>query len=47
MLAPRALEQIGLLALLTEDGDDEVCGTAEATLATIPKRVGGAVPRPV
>lgn len=37
MLAPRALEQIGLLALLTEDGDDEVCRTAEATLAAIPK----------
>ena len=36
MLAPRALEQIGLLALLTEDGDDEVCRTAEATLAAIP-----------
>jgi hypothetical protein len=36
MLAPRALEQIGLLALLTEDGDDEVRRTAEATLAAIP-----------
>jgi hypothetical protein len=37
MLAPRALEQIGLLALLTDDGDDEICRTAEATLAAIPK----------
>ena len=36
MLAPRALEQIGLLALLTEDGDEEVHRTAEATLAAIP-----------
>ena len=37
MLAPLALEQIGLLALLTGDGDDEICRTAEATLAAIPK----------
>ena len=35
-LAPRALEQIGLLAMLTEDGDAEVRRTAEATLAAIP-----------
>jgi hypothetical protein len=35
-LAPRALEQVGLLALLTEDGDDDVRRTAEATLAAIP-----------
>jgi len=35
-LAPRALEQIGLLALLTDDGDAEVREKAEATLATIP-----------
>jgi hypothetical protein len=35
-LAPRALEQVGLLALLTDDGDDEVRRTAEATLAAIP-----------
>ena len=35
-LAPRALEQIALLALLTEDADAEVRGTAEATLAVIP-----------
>jgi hypothetical protein len=36
MLAPRALEQIGLLAMLTDDGDEEVRRTAEATLAAIP-----------
>jgi hypothetical protein len=35
-LAPRAHEQIGLLAILTEDADAEVRGTAEATLAQIP-----------
>ena len=35
-LAPRALEQLALLALLTEDADAEVRGTAEATLAVIP-----------
>jgi hypothetical protein len=35
-LAPRALEQVGLLAILTEDGDAEVRATAEATLAKIP-----------
>ena len=35
-LAPRALEQLSLLALLTEDADAEVRGTAEATLAVIP-----------
>ena len=35
-LAPRALEQIGLLAILTEDGDAEVRSAAEATLAKIP-----------
>ena len=36
-LAPRALEQIGLLALLTDDGDDDVRRAAEATLAAIPQ----------
>jgi hypothetical protein len=36
-LAPRALEQVALLAILTQDGDSEVCATAEATLAAIPK----------
>jgi hypothetical protein len=35
-LAPRALEQIGLLALLTEDADDEVRRKAEQTIAVIP-----------
>jgi hypothetical protein len=35
-LAPRAHEQIALLALLTEDADPEVRGTAETTLAQIP-----------
>lgn len=35
-LAPRALEQIGLLALLTEDGDADVRTAAESTLAAIP-----------
>jgi hypothetical protein len=35
-LAPRALEQVALLAMLTEDGDAEVRGAAEATLASIP-----------
>ena len=35
-LAPRAHEQLALLALLTEDGDPEVRGAAEATLAAIP-----------
>jgi hypothetical protein len=35
-LAPRALEQLALLALLTEDGDPEIRGAAEATLAMIP-----------
>jgi len=36
VLAPRALEQIGLLAMLTDDGDAEVRELAEATLAAIP-----------
>ena len=35
-LAPRALEQIALLALLTTDGDADVKSAAEATLASIP-----------
>jgi hypothetical protein len=35
-IAPRALEQIALLAILTEDGDTEVRAAAEATLAAIP-----------
>lgn len=36
-LAPRALEQVALLAMLTDDGDVEVRETAERTLAAIPK----------
>ena len=36
-LAPRALEQVGLLAMLTDDADVEVRETAERTLAAIPK----------
>ena len=35
-LAPRALDQIGLLAMLTDDADEEVRATAEKTLAVIP-----------
>jgi hypothetical protein len=35
-LAPRAHEQVALLAILTEDGDPEVRGAAEATIAGIP-----------
>jgi hypothetical protein len=35
-LAPRAIEQIALLALLTEDGEAEIRTAAEATLAAIP-----------
>ena len=35
-LAPRAHEQMALLALLTEDGDEEMRAAAEATLASIP-----------
>lgn len=35
-LAPRALEQVALLAWLTEDAEPEIRGAAEATLAAIP-----------
>jgi hypothetical protein len=35
-LAPRAHEQLALLALLTEDADAEIRGVAESTLAAIP-----------
>ena len=35
-LAPRAHEQLALLALLTEDAEPDVRGAAEATLAMIP-----------
>jgi hypothetical protein len=36
-LAPRAVEQLGLLALLVGDSDPEIARTAEATLAKIPR----------
>ena len=35
-LAPRAHEQVAMLVLLTGDGDAEIRGAAEATLAAIP-----------
>jgi hypothetical protein len=35
-IAPRPLEQLGLLALLTTDHDPDIRETAEATLASIP-----------
>lgn len=35
-IAPRPLEQLGLLALLTTDGDGEIRDTAESTLRRIP-----------
>jgi hypothetical protein len=35
-LAPRALEQVALLAMLTDDADPEVKAASEATLASIP-----------
>ena len=34
--APRALEQVALLALLSDDGDADVRAAAEATLKVIP-----------
>jgi hypothetical protein len=36
-LAPRAHEQMALLAILTEDGDAEIREAAETTLAAIPR----------
>jgi hypothetical protein len=36
-LAPRAHEQLGLLALLVSDADPEVARAAEATIAAIPR----------
>ena len=36
-LAPRALEQLGLLVLLVGDHDPEIARAAEATLAAIPR----------
>jgi hypothetical protein len=38
-IAPRPLEQLGLLVLLTSDPDAEIRRTAEATLARIPEEV--------
>lgn len=38
-IAPRPLEQLGLLALLTNDHDPEIKRTAEETLAKIPAKV--------
>jgi hypothetical protein len=35
-IAPRAHEQVALLAMLTHDGDPEIRGAAEATIAAIP-----------
>lgn len=35
-LAPRPMEQLGLLMLLTADGDDEIRDTAEQTLQGLP-----------
>jgi hypothetical protein len=36
-IAPRPLEQVGLLMLLTEDADPEIRDTAERTLSRIPE----------
>jgi hypothetical protein len=45
-LAPRPLEQLGLLALLTGDSDAEIRRTAEETLAKIPAdRISGFIAR--
>jgi hypothetical protein len=38
-LAPRALEQLGILMVLTGDSDAEIRDTAEATLKTLPQDV--------
>ena len=38
-VAPRALEQLGILALLTADPDEDVRSTAERTLGSIPQGV--------
>jgi hypothetical protein len=38
-IAPRPLEQLGLLAFLTNDSDPEIKSTAEATLSRIPTDV--------
>lgn len=45
-VAPRPLEQLGLLALLTADPDAEIQRTAEETLAKIPPNlIGGFIAR--
>ena len=36
-IAPRPLEQLSLLALLTSDSDPEIRATAEATLGLLPR----------
>jgi hypothetical protein len=36
-LAPRPLEQLGLLAILVSDGDPEIAAAAEATLQAMPR----------
>jgi hypothetical protein len=38
-IAPRPVEQLGLLMLLTSDADSEIRETAEATLARIPREL--------
>lgn len=38
-IAPRPLEQLGLLMILTSDADSEIRTTAEATLASLPTDV--------
>ena len=38
-IAPRPLEQLGLLMILTSDSDSEIRSTAEATLASLPTDV--------
>jgi hypothetical protein len=38
-IAPRPLEQLGILMVLTSDGDSEIRQTAERTLAQIPANV--------
>lgn len=38
-IAPRALEQLGLLALLTRDHDPEISHTADATIERLPRSI--------
>lgn len=42
-VAPRPLEQLGLLVLLSEDADEEIRATAERTLAALSPDVVGSV----